>query len=485
MPREIDRLIARTHDLLVVGGGVHGLTIACDAAARGLTVALVERHDFGSGASFNHLRTIHGGLRYLQTLDLARARESIRERRTLARIAPWALRPVPFVLPLPATLTRGPWAMRAAFVLDGLLASARNDGLPPSHHLPGGIVVSRADAVARWPELAGTRMAAAAVWYDYVAEEADRLTFGWALAAARHGAVLVNYADATALLLEAGRCAGARVVDRQANRAFAVRATITVNATGGALDQLLAPRQLSTKQPMLKAMNLVTRRPAPRAAIGGRTASGKTLFMVPWQDRALIGTWESPRPCLPGNPHISAAEIHAFINEANHAYPDLALAADDVTLVHRGVVPARVDSGGNAVLAGHERIVDHAPAGARGLFSIAGTKYTTARAVAERVVDRVVAAIGRPVEPCRTATAPLPPPPGEGDQRLEHAARDEMVVTLEDAVVRRTTLGAVGYPGDAAAAHAAAVVGKALGWSPEHRATELAALEGFYGTSKA
>src|SRR5258705_1552388 len=100
MHRDLDRLTARTFDVLVVGGGIYGLTIAYDAAQRGLSVALIERHDFGSGASFNHLRTIHGGLRYLQTLDLARARESVKERRTLARIAPAAVRPVPVVLPL-------------------------------------------------------------------------------------------------------------------------------------------------------------------------------------------------------------------------------------------------------------------------------------------------------------------------------------------------------------------------------------------------
>src|SRR3989442_10502833 len=107
MVRDIDRLTTRTFDLLVVGGGIYGLTIAYDCAQRGLSVALIERGDFGSGASFNHLRTIHGGLRYLQTLDIGRARESLRERRTFARIAPAALRMQPFVLPLFRSLTRG------------------------------------------------------------------------------------------------------------------------------------------------------------------------------------------------------------------------------------------------------------------------------------------------------------------------------------------------------------------------------------------
>src|SRR5437868_1515857 len=112
MTRDLDRLTAATFDVLVVGGGIYGLTIAYDAAQRGLSVALVERDDFGSGTSFNHLRTIHGGLRYLQSLDLGRARESIRERRAVARIAPQTVRPLPFAVPLYRSLMRGKLAMR-------------------------------------------------------------------------------------------------------------------------------------------------------------------------------------------------------------------------------------------------------------------------------------------------------------------------------------------------------------------------------------
>src|SRR3954470_5086655 len=125
MTRDLDQLSGRTFDLLVVGGGIYGLAIAYDAAQRGLSVALVERHDFGSGSSFNHLRTIHGGLRYLPSLDLARARESIRERRTIARIAPHAVRPLPFAVPLYRSLMRGKSAMRVGFLLDRLGGGGR------------------------------------------------------------------------------------------------------------------------------------------------------------------------------------------------------------------------------------------------------------------------------------------------------------------------------------------------------------------------
>src|SRR5881409_772272 len=126
MIRDLDSLTGRTFDVLVVGGGIYGLAIGYDAAQRGLAVALIDRDDFGSGISFNHLRTIHGGLRYLQTLDMKRARESVRERRTIARIAPHTVRPLPFALPLYRSVLRGKLAMRAGFILDRAVAAGRN-----------------------------------------------------------------------------------------------------------------------------------------------------------------------------------------------------------------------------------------------------------------------------------------------------------------------------------------------------------------------
>ena len=138
--------------MLVVGGGIYGLTIAYDCAQRGLSVALIERGDFGSGTSFNHLRTIHGGLRYLQTLDVGRARESVRERRTFARIAPQR-RPRPAVraAALPARSPAARWRMRAGFALDRLVAFDRNDGVPARSPVPAGTVLSRAETVRRFP----------------------------------------------------------------------------------------------------------------------------------------------------------------------------------------------------------------------------------------------------------------------------------------------------------------------------------------------
>jgi glycerol-3-phosphate dehydrogenase len=536
MLRDIDELTGRTFDVLVVGGGIYGLTIACDAAQRGLAVALVEREDFGSGSSFNHLRTIHGGLRYLQTLDLPRARESVRERRTLARIAPHAVRPLPFAMPLYRSFTRGKLALRAGFMLDRFVAGDRNSGVPAPLWLPAGHVVSRYAAIERFPGLPRRGLTGAAVWFDYVMPEPDRLTFAWARAAADHGAVLANHLEAVAPLVDGRRVTGMRASDRLGRGEIEIAARLVVNATGAGVDRILQPLGAPTRMPLLTAMNLVTLRDAGEEALGGRGRSGRNLFLVPWRKRALFGTWESRRVTTADEGAITEAEIGGFIAELNEAFPSLDLTRADVTLIHHGIVPATIGANGSVALEGRERLRDHAGDGIEGLISIAGTKYTTARAAAERITDRIIAKLQLSAVSCRTATTKLPG--GElrdvaetiaearrdydvnlpsdtiphlvaayGSRyrdvlamggarpdlltRLAHdspvigaqlvwAVRHEMAITLSDAVLRRTPLGALGYPGDEAARRAADIIGAELGWSDARKVQELSELKRFY-----
>jgi glycerol-3-phosphate dehydrogenase len=468
----LSRLAGSTFDVLVVGGGIHGLAIAYDCAQRGLSVALIDCADFGSGASFNHLRTLHGGLRYLQTLDFARARESLRERRTFARIAPEAVRLQPFVLPLTRSLTRGAMAMRAGFALDRLVAFDRNTGVPPPLRVPAATVLSRAETVRRFPALDAPGLTGAAMWHDYVSIESDRLTVSFGLAAAAHGAVLANYVAAEAPLRDGARMNGVRATDGPNRRAFEISAHVTVNAAGAGINSWTAGRGDSAI-PLVKAMNVVTRREAGYVAVGGRSKSGRNLFQVPWRNRVLCGTWESERPAPGDDTTVTEAEVSAFLDEINEAFPASRLSLSDVTLVHRGLVPATAGRAGVVTLARHERIQDSAD----GLITVAGTKYTTARAVAERVTDLVIRKLGRGTAACRTATTPLP---FKASVDLVDAVRDEMVVTLADAVIRRTPIGALGCPGDDDLARAAGIVGTELGWSAERTQQEIAAVRGFY-----
>jgi glycerol-3-phosphate dehydrogenase len=539
MIRNLSRLTDHTFDVLIVGGGIYGLTIAYDAAQRGLDVGLIDASDFGSGSSFNHLRTIHGGLRYLRTLSLSRARESIVERRTLARIAPYAVRPLPFVLPLDRSLTAGPLAMRVGLMLDRVIGADRNRNLPDMLRLPAGRVISRAKAVERFPTLPTQTLTGAAVWHDYTTPEPDRLTFAWAVAADERGAALANYVEAIEPIVSSRQVGGVRAVDHVGGGTVEIRARVTVNATGAGIDRLPAGQGAQPGIPLLKAMNLVTRREGEAVAIGGRSPAGRHLFCVPWRRRALFGTWESARTCSANENSPTIGEVSSFISELNQVFPTLDLRMEDVTLVHHGLVPAVTLPNGGLTLQNHEQFRDHENDGAgglKGLLSIAGTKYTTARAVAERVTDRVVEKLGRRVPPCRTAVTPLPGgdannvpsviadalrafehsltgdtilhlvaaygsrfrkiaelaerypewgiPLAEGcpvvGAQLVHAVREEMAMTLADAVIRRTPLGALSYPGDAAARRAASLVARELGWSDDRTQKELTALRDFY-----
>ena len=536
MTRDLDQLTGRTFDVLVVGGGIYGLAAAYDAAQRGLAVALIERDDFGSGASFNHLRTIHGGLRYLQSLDLARARQSVRERRTVARIAPHAVQPIPFALPLYRSLTRGKLALRAGMALDALVSAGRNRRVPTSHRIPRGRVVGRTAAVQRFPGLRRQGLTGAAVYYDYVTTEPDRYAFSFAIAAVEHGATIANHVDALAPLVDGRRVTGVTARDRLGTRALEIQARLTINATGAGVDRLLKPLGISTGIPMLKAMNLVTRRDAGDEALGGRTASGRYFFLVPWRERALFGTWESTAVCDPDDASVADADVAAFISELNLVFPALDLTPADITLVHRGVVPAKV-RGGSVTLEGHELIRDHAAQGVNGFVSVAGTKFTTARAVAENLTDLALTKLNRTPVACRTASTPLPGgsirdiglaiaearrefdeglptdtiphliaaygsryreamelaadrpewrtriAPGSPviGAELVLAARKEMAPTLADVVIRRTPLGALGCPGDESLARAAAIVGRELGWNAERQRDEIADVQRFYG----
>ncbi len=217
MNRDLSRLTEREFDLLVIGGGVHGLAAAYDAAQRGLSVALVESGDFGSGASFNHLKTVHGGLRYLQNADLKRMRESIVERRILARLAPHLLTPLPFLMPTYRTLTRSRMAMRVAFAADALVGGDRNAGVSPRLQIPMGRTMSRDECLRLFPGARTKNLTGGALWYDYQMRNTDRLTLAFGLAAAREGACLANYVRA-ASAAEVGRTCDGHACPRRAER---------------------------------------------------------------------------------------------------------------------------------------------------------------------------------------------------------------------------------------------------------------------------
>jgi glycerol-3-phosphate dehydrogenase len=293
-------------------------------------------------------------------------------------------------------------------------------------------------------------------------------------------------------------------------------------------------------------MNVVTSKPASDIALAAPGRSGAMLTLVPWHRRALIGTWLSRELRSPGDLNVVEAEVAELIDDANAAFPALKLARTDVTLVHRGIVPAlaRGAQGGGsarAELLPASTILDHARDGVAGAMTVIGTKYTTARAVGARAAALAAKALGAGTRTTDTATAMLPgagiadhealtietaravglevAPPIVGhitaiygdrcaaivrlmaersDWRMPlvpgrpivgaeviHAIRAEMACTLADVVIRRTELGAMGHPGNDVVAACARIAAEELGWDNDRRNREVAAVDAFYGGSPA
>ena len=284
----------------------------------------------------------------------------------MARIAPHAVRPLPFALPLDRSLTRGKLAMRAGFALDRLVAWDRNRGVPAALHLPAGRVVSRTEAMQRFPGLvaAGTdrRGRLVRLRHDRV-RSADRSPLRWPRRNTARSWRTTSRRRRRFVDARPRRPASAPSIGGL-GREVEIAARVTVNATGSAVDRLLQPLGAPTRMPMLKAMNLVTSREAGEDALGGPVPSGRQLFLVPWRRHALFGTWESERPCEPGDdPRRRTARSRRSSTSSTTAFPSLDLTLADVTLVHRGVVPAAVGSDGRATLEGDEQVRDHADEG--------------------------------------------------------------------------------------------------------------------------
>jgi glycerol-3-phosphate dehydrogenase len=467
--RDLGALTAREHDLVVIGGGIHGAAVAWDAAQRGLTVALVEAADFGSGVSGNSLKTIHGGLRHLQRADLAMARESMRERRALLRIAPGIVRPLPFLVPTYGHGLKGREAIAAALRLHDLVGRDRNEGLPRERHIPASRVLSPAELVRIVPAIDSEGLTGGAVWYDAQVTHSERLVIGFCRAAADAGAAVANYVAATGFLRSGRGVTGIRARDVEGGGELEVRARMVAIATGPGVDRLLARAEIKrASPPLLLGMNLVLRRPLVTThAVGARSGS-RYLFLVPWRDRSIVGTAYAPPTAA-----LDVA-VSRFLHEASRAFPWAGIEGDDIALVHRGLVPARPGSG---ELETRSRVVDHeAEDGVRGLVSLRSVKLTTARAEAEKAVDLVLRRLGRSAPPCRTATTPLPaahPMEGSPAEQAVRAVREEMALHLADVVLRRMDLGAAGRVPERDLEVVASAMSSATGWDEQRTRGEL------------
>ncbi len=425
MRRDLTRLAGGDFDIVVVGGGICGAATAWDAAQRGLSVALLDRGDFGAGTSAESLKVVHGGIRYLQHLDLVRVRESSRERSALLRIAPHLVHPMPFVVPTYGHGMRGGEALGAAFALLSLLTADRNRGIPdPARRVPRAHLVSRRQALEWFPRLEADRLTGAGVFYDGQMYNPPRLVWAFVRSALSAGAVAANYCEATGFLRRDGRVTGLTVEDRLGGGRFEVRGRVVVNAAGPYADALLARtgiRRRSGAIPFSRDMALVVRKPL----VAGRALALQTryhdpsavlsrgrrhIFLVPWLGCTLIGVSSAIWRDDPDALRVTDAEVDGFLEEINEADATLGITRADLGLVMAGLLP--IDQGnqadGDVSFGKRPLLFDNARTdGVEGLLTAIVNRYTIARGTAEQAVDLAQRKLGRGGRRSRSAVTPL------------------------------------------------------------------------------
>ena len=401
------RLEEESFDVLVIGGGITGVGVALDAAARGLRTALVERHDFASGTSSKSSKLVHGGLRYLQQRDFRLVYEALHERQRLLENAPHLVAPLPFLIPL--------------FGRDGVV----NKGVARTYataltlyDLTGGLRIGKRhrridldETLSHLPTLRVDRLVAGFLYFDARADDA-RLTLAVARTAAlEHDAVLANYAAVSGLLTDdSGAVCGARVRAELpgvvggaiAGRDIEVRAHVVVNATGVWSDDVRALDEKSHPHSIRPAKGIhvtVSRRklPADIAAVLPVPADRRSIFVVPWADGDDVylgttdtdwdGTLDDPA-CLPEDVDYVLGAANAVITEP--------VGRADVTGVWAGLRPLLAPVHGHEVSArtadlSRRHTVRVAP---HGLVTVTGGKLTTYRRMAQDTVDAVVRKLG-------------------------------------------------------------------------------------------
>jgi glycerol-3-phosphate dehydrogenase len=391
------RMAEEKFDVLVIGAGVVGAGAALDAATRGLSVALVEACDYGSGTSSRSSKLVHGGLRYLEQLDIGLVREALRERSLiLNRLCPHLARPVPFLYPLQHRGWERLYVGSGVALYDTLGGWG---GVPPHRHL------TRRAARRLFPALRKDALVGAIRFYDGQVDDA-RHTMMVARTARLYGAVCANSARVTGFTREGDRVTGAVVRDLESGAEIEVRAKQTINAAGvwtDEIQQMVGGRgQLQVRAS--KGIHLVVPRDRIHASVGLITRTRKSvLFVIPWGNHWIIGTTDTDWDLDLVHPAASRADIDYLLEHVNRLI-STPLTHEDIEGVYTGLRPLLAGESDETSRLSREHTVVTPVAG---LTMIAGGKYTTYRVMARDAVDAALHSAGPGAPPSVTEHIPV------------------------------------------------------------------------------
>lgn len=546
MRRNLKTLSNDTYDLLIIGGGIYGATAAWEGVLQGLKVALIEKDDFGSHTSANSLKTIHGGLRYLQTFDFKRMRESILERRALLTIAPHLVVPLTVVMPTYGMMMKSKHALFAGLLLNDMISADRNWSVDRERKIPMGNILSKNAMMRILPGISPEGVTGGALWIDAQVYNSERLLLSFILSASEQGLEAANYVKATGFVQKNNRIQSVQVEDALTGDTFEIQAKSVLNTCGGWVDELLSGIDTQSNQfPLSTAMNIVINRPLVTECAagvygnyeyplpgGGINQGRHVLFMSPWREHTIFGTYHRPYSEKPDDLTVREEELDGFLKEVNSAWPGDPVKRDEISFVHKGFLPMDGihSKRGEVQLTKHYSLIDHSKSHQiENMVSLVGVKYTTARDVSSKAINTLMKKLGKSSISTKTRIRSLEGGvipdmatfkkdaqqelkeklsfgtidhlihnygtlysnvidlsrsdknlaelvPGSEEvmgAEVMYAVQNEMAMKLSDVVLRRTDLGSAEYPGDEALKVCADLMGKELGWDKNRKQSEV------------
>ena len=419
MQRQFEAL-TQGFDVLVLGGGVHGVALARTLALSGIQVALVEKGDFGGEATHNSLKIVHGGLRYVQHMDSSRIKESVRAQRSWLTAAPHLVRPMECTIPTRGWGTRSPIALAAGGAVYAMLGGRSKHRTTPVSSMPNGRLRSLRDFRAAFPEIRPDRINGGYSWYDAQIRDSGRLITECAQDADHAGATLVNHAEAVMLRCSGKRVTGALVRDNLTGMEQEVRARFTVG-TLGAWGAGLAQRSGLPVAPAkditwTRNVNIVLKR---RITSGGTIGvmsrhrgdgviggTSRLYFITPWQDTSIVGTLHDRHHGAPEPLAVKDDEIASLLTDIDATVEPGEFAMNDIAYVHMGLTPSEEAGRQRAkrsVVIDYARVQD-----IDGYIEIVANKYTTAPTVSAHVSRIVMDRLGYSSDRLADFSSPLP-----------------------------------------------------------------------------
>ncbi|NWF88159.1 MAG: FAD-dependent oxidoreductase [Ignavibacteriaceae bacterium] len=454
--RDLGKASNENYDVIIIGGGIYGACLLLTAAQAGKKALLLEKEDFGAATSFNNLRTVHGGLRYLQSLDLKRIFESVAERRWFFRNFPDLVKPLPCLMPLYGNGVYRPSIFRLALILNDLLSSNRNTGVVIEKHLPNGQIINNAKVKQIFPQVDVQNLKGGAVWYDGAMPDSQKVLIEIIKWACELGGKAINYAEVTDLKIKNGLVTGVKAQDKTSEYLYEFSSSKVINSSGPWCRSLAA--KFDRDYPELFkdsfAWNVLFNKPALSThalAVTPKKPGARTYFIHHWKGFLFAGTVHSPWNNNSRKPIPDENAVKNFITELNSSINDLNLSESDVLQIFPGLLPAKEE--GSDKIAVREIILDHGTnGGPKGFYSVSGVKYTTARLVAEKTLKKIFGKEIKISSPDGRDTATsrelgifenhwIPEKPNGWETTLKNIIQNESVVHLDDLLIRRTSLG--------------------------------------------